>query len=144
MADAVSDNFSGRLETEVTSMSMSSSTLNLFSLLGGGRDSCVCAKASLAKMTRTNVMKVKAQLRLGQSPREFGRFRLTVECLEVKLFMSSWGEQVSTKPCVYLACKRRVTTISMCFLQEELGFTYREIDCQYLCRHSLTIRRSKH
>ena len=31
MADAVSDSLSGRLETEVTSMSMSSSKLNFFS-----------------------------------------------------------------------------------------------------------------
>jgi len=34
MADAVSDNFSGRLETEVTSISINSSRLSFFNALG--------------------------------------------------------------------------------------------------------------
>src|SRR5206468_7706772 len=66
MAEAVSDTFSGRRETEVTSISMSSSTLNCLSVLVGGRASWGCAQTSLAQMTRLQIIQVKAEDRLRQ------------------------------------------------------------------------------
>jgi hypothetical protein len=66
MAEAVSATFSGRLETEVTWRSMSSSTLNFLSVLAGGKASSGCAKASLAQMTRPKVIKAAAEDQLPQ------------------------------------------------------------------------------
>src|SRR2546426_12339677 len=74
MAEAVSDNFSGRFDTEVTSMSISSSTLNFFNALGGGRASCVWAEASSAKMTRPKATNVDLEDQARQK-----------SCLSVKL-----------------------------------------------------------
>src|SRR2546422_11359535 len=61
MAEAVSDNFSGRFDTEVTSMSISSSTLNFFNALGDGRVSCVWPMALLAKMNGPNAKSVNLE-----------------------------------------------------------------------------------
>ena len=61
MAEAVSDIFSGRLETEVTSMSISSSTLNFFNALDGGRFSCVWPMAVIAKMTKPKATNVNLE-----------------------------------------------------------------------------------
>ena len=54
MADAVSDNFSGRLETDVTSMSINCSMLSVFSLAADWGTDCVCARMLPVKASKTN------------------------------------------------------------------------------------------
>src|SRR5438876_9396795 len=54
MADAVSDNFSGRLETDVTSMSINCSMLSVFSLAADWRTDCGCARMLPVKASKTN------------------------------------------------------------------------------------------
>src|SRR5712671_2547299 len=61
MADAVSESFSGRRETEVTSMSRSSSRLSFFSSLGVPEATLVCASALPAQATKTKTISLGAE-----------------------------------------------------------------------------------
>src|ERR1041384_3666509 len=66
MAEAVSDSFSGRLETEVTSMFISSSTLNRLSTSGGGKASCASRRASQVNTTAPTIIAGKADCQSGR------------------------------------------------------------------------------
>src|SRR5213075_1444268 len=60
MAEAVSDNFSGRRETEVTSMFKSSSRLSFFSSPGLPATVVVCASAPPVQPIKANTIKLSA------------------------------------------------------------------------------------
>src|SRR5712692_10519295 len=78
IADAVSDNFSGRLETEVTSTSMSCSRLNFFSAVGDDSASGVWATPWPAQTSRPSAAKAGAAGQMAQA-----RLRLAVRRLVV-------------------------------------------------------------
>src|ERR1700704_968272 len=57
MADALYESFSGRPDTEGTSVFLCCAILNFFSVLGEARESGVCAAATLPSATRLPTMR---------------------------------------------------------------------------------------